>query len=283
MRASGSKAKVCMEVWLQTFKERLEKAGIKVWLMRKYVDDVIVVCSMARRGDRVLGDGTIGRTCESLGEDRRSKVSRPQVTLNLLEAIANKVLPFLKFTGEAAEGDQGIPVLDTRMWFGPSASEGELFQTPEGLAAPGTREEPRNEVRYQFFKKPMASPISILQRSAMMEGCKVATASAEFRRRWKNSSESTSREVFEKITRDYVNDLLGMGYHRDWVEKVLLGATKGYCRVLFNCKQNQTERNRSSASSQLSRRYKKIKGAANWFQKMKPEEDEGLIRLENQP
>ena len=96
---------------------------------------------MARRGDRVLEDGKIGRTCESLGEDRRSKISRPQVTLKLLETMANKVLAFLKFTGEAAEGNQGIPVLDTRMWFGPSVSEGQFFKTPEGLTAPGFKAE----------------------------------------------------------------------------------------------------------------------------------------------
>ena len=34
---------------------------------------------------------------------------------------------------------------------------------------------------------------------------------------------------------------------------------------------------------EVARRYKKVKGAANWFQRMKPEEDEGQIRLENQP
>ena len=104
-----------MEVWLQEFRQKLEKACLEVHLLKKYVDDVIIVCSMAKRGDRVSKEGQIVREMETLGEDIRKGVSKQQNTLRILEEVTNRILPFLKFTGEAAEGDKGIPVLDTTM------------------------------------------------------------------------------------------------------------------------------------------------------------------------
>ena len=94
LRASGSIAKVCMEVWLQEFRLKLEKAGLEVHLLKKYVDDVIIVCSMAKRGDRVSKEGQIGREMESLGEDIRNGVSKQQNTLRILEEVGNRILPF---------------------------------------------------------------------------------------------------------------------------------------------------------------------------------------------
>ena len=135
--------------------------------------------------------------------------------MNILEEVANRILPFLKFTGEAAEGDRRIPVLDTTMWFGKEIRNGQFFKTSEGYTAPGLDPEtgsPTCQVMYAFYKKPMASPFGILKRSAMMEGTKVATASAEFRRRWKNTSPGCSKSDFEKITRGYVDCLYGSGY-----------------------------------------------------------------------
>ena len=61
---------------------------------------------------------------------------------------------------------------------------------------------------YEFYKKSMASRIGILQRSAVTENMKVATASAEFKRRWRNSSEHLSKEIMTKITQSYAEDLL---------------------------------------------------------------------------
>ena len=117
LRASSSIAKLCMEIWLGEFRRKLEQAGVKVWLLRKFLDNVIFVCSMMR-GDRILEDGVIARTPETLEDHIRNGNSKEQNTLKVLEKVAPSILPFLDFTGEAAVGNQGIPVLDTKMWYG---------------------------------------------------------------------------------------------------------------------------------------------------------------------
>ena len=45
LRASGVVAKVVMELWIREMKQRMENEGFEVFLKKKYVDDVLVVCS----------------------------------------------------------------------------------------------------------------------------------------------------------------------------------------------------------------------------------------------
>ena len=196
-------------------------------IARKYVDDVLIVCSMAKPGERWV-NGEIVRECEAFSIDKRTKRHRADITLDILKKAANEVLPFLKFTGEAAKGEEGIPCLDTKVWFGPTESTTPLFRGETGLKPPGTQENSRirNRVIYTFYQKPMATKVNMLKRSAVMEGIKVSPVSAEYRRRWKNMSLQVSSQEFEKVTQEYMNDLAGMGYDFEWRCKVLLSAIK---------------------------------------------------------
>ena len=120
----------------------------------------------------------------------------------------------------------------------------------------------------------MASRIGILRRSGIMEGTKVSTASAEFIRRWKNTTIFCSREIFEKITREYAEDLRGMRYEEEWVARVLMAAIKGYCKILDKAKNGMVRRNRSGKSTRTQRRFKKLVGPSSWFQRKPQEESE---------
>ena len=55
-------------------------------------------------------------------------------------------------------------------------------------------------IRYCFHKKPRANKLRILKRSAIQEGTKVATATAEFLRRWKLTSLHAPKSEFEAVT-----------------------------------------------------------------------------------
>ena len=277
LKASGSVAKIAMEIWLREYRKRLEKAGFKVWLLQKYVDDVVIVCSMAKRGHRLV-NGILERDCDTFSEDSRNLRRVEDITLDILQQIANQIFPFLKFTGETSYGELSIPVLDTELWFGEKRFSGPIFQTGEGYCAPGRTQEPGEHVMgllYKFYKKPMASRIGILRRSCMMEGTKVSTVCAELKRRWKNTSEWCSREDFEKVTKLYLDDLEGMGYSQEWQQKVLTSAIKGYCKILYKVQSGLCRRNRSGASSWLTRRHKRLVGQATWFKSKERENEKG--------
>ena len=116
----------------------------------------------------------------------------------------------------------------------------------------------QKQINYLFFKKPMATRLGTMRRAAVSENTKVATAVAEFQRRWKNCSEGTPKEVMFEISRDYADDLLGMGYPREWIEKILDKALTGYERVLRKVSLEETRRNRLGDDTKTSRRFKKL-------------------------
>ena len=65
------------------------------------------------------------------------------------------------------------------------------------------------------------------------------------------------------------------GYSLEWTERILLGAIKGYARVLSTCSQEDLPRNRPGWRSKVGRRYKKIMGPAEWFKQQKGEDNVG--------
>ena len=83
----------------------------------------------------------------------------------------------------------------------------------------------------------------MLARSAIAEGTKVATASAEIQRRLKRTSTYLGTGTHETILRKYMDDLAAMGFPHQWRKKVLTGAMKGYRRILFREAQGTTTRN----------------------------------------
>ena len=71
--------------------------------MSKYFDDVLSVTSTLERGAKCQIDGIeAGRT-------------KQEITYNVLKSSSNDTTPFLRFTGEVATDERGIPVLDTRI------------------------------------------------------------------------------------------------------------------------------------------------------------------------
>ena len=62
----------------------------------------------------------------------------------------------------------------------------------------------------------MTNPLGILKRSAVSEGTKASTASSEVMRRLKMFSQHAKREDVEECLREYMDNLLGMGYNLEW-------------------------------------------------------------------
>ena len=50
LRATGSCAKVVMDDWMAKFRKKLEENGVEVFLLTKYVDDVLVIARNVQWG-----------------------------------------------------------------------------------------------------------------------------------------------------------------------------------------------------------------------------------------
>ena len=116
----------------------------------------------------------------------------------------------------------------------------------------------------------------------MPEGVKVATASAELRRRWSNSSDNLPREIMTEITKEYIGDLKGMGYMEEWVKNVLDGALKGYERLLEKVEREETHRHKLSGEADTQRRHRRLFLSSTWYKKRPKSEEQKRERVQNQ-
>ena len=266
LRATGSCAKLVMDNWLEAFKRKLEENNVKIYLLRKYVDDVMIVTRNFELGS--YWNGTKVKWNRWIKErHKKSGISRSKLTLDIYKQMANSIHSFLKFTGEVSDSSEPIPCLDTQCWVG-KASE-KIQKWYDGQDAPETQrsEEGGHTILYKFYKKPMASKMGMLGRSAQPEQMKVTTAVEELLRRWRNTSMFIAAEEVEEITKSYMDDLTGMGYSLKWRLNVVRSALVGYERKL----KSGENRHRSGASSRKSRRVKKLVGQRIWFTKGRKE------------
>ena len=104
VRASGTVAKVAMEKWIQALEAALVEGGLKVHLLLKYVDDILVVMETVELGARWI-DKRLVYSEEVLEEDRREGRTRKEVTWRILKEVANSV-SYLNFNGEYSDAEE---------------------------------------------------------------------------------------------------------------------------------------------------------------------------------
>ena len=259
LKATGSVAKVAMEDWIGRLHSLLLEQGAKVYLLTKYVDDVLGIVNCVERGTRWKG-GSLTHTEEDEAEDLRQGRSRQEVTLEVLKGMANTLTPFLKFTGEVAMPGSPIPVLDTLVWYGEKEGGRSWYQ--------GGRTHGSNKgrcIQYAFYAKTMTNPLGILRRSALSEGTKVSTACAEILRRLKNFSVHADKDKVEDALITYMDNLIGMGYREEWRMKVIKSTLLGYERILTKVDRGESVRNREGSSTRTTRSWKRLMGPNTWF------------------
>ena len=57
--ATGSLSRVTMDMWIQEFRRKVESAGAKIWLLKKYVDDVLVLVDNLKPGTRLENNALV--------------------------------------------------------------------------------------------------------------------------------------------------------------------------------------------------------------------------------
>ena len=91
LRASGSLSRITMDFWVVNFKAKLDLLGIKLKMLKKYVDDVLVIAHNLPLGTRLNGDVL---TClpEHIKEDEDNKTTPEELTMKILNQVANEEL-----------------------------------------------------------------------------------------------------------------------------------------------------------------------------------------------
>ena len=92
--------------------------------------------------------------------------------------------------------------------------------------------------------------------NAAPEGQKIATATQEVIRRFKNTSRDLPAEEIETILKDYMDELIWGGYDANFRVKILSAAITGYIRMWNDQREGKGYINRPEAASRTTRRWK---------------------------
>ena len=89
----------------------MNKAGLPAYLMRKYVDDILIVTEKLELGARWKQGRLVYEEADVVNDSELRK-TQEEVTYEVLRTMANTVFNCLEFTGEYAVGHNPILCLD---------------------------------------------------------------------------------------------------------------------------------------------------------------------------
>ena len=153
LRGTCAIARVVMQLFDVRWKNKLSKAGLTVWLIARYMDDIRCLLPPIRAGWRWVAGGM--QYCKKW-ELEDTKLSSTEVTRRALGASMNEVTQYLSFTTEVGEEFEGgwLPTLDTSL----KVTE-------------------NNKVAFKFFEKETTSNRTVQANTAMGENAKIKIVS----------------------------------------------------------------------------------------------------------
>ena len=130
-------------------------------------------------------------------------------TFQLLADLANTWEPKIQMTFEVPSltGNGRLPVLDL-----------EIFVV-------------NNRVEFSFYKKPIASPFTIMFKSALSKQTKRNSLFQEGLRRLRNCSEGIGWDEKASVLTDYMNCLKWSGYDHEYRVSILTGVLERYDQI----------------------------------------------------
>ena len=242
---------IVMDHWLLLFASKLDKAGVVLRALLKYVDDVNVVCSVIRRGTRWRGEQLVWNR-EWEVEDTGRGTSDGVRTLELIREAADTILPWLQFTLDHPDLHPSVkvPMLDVRVWIDHGAE----------------MDPPRADIlKWEFYEKPLASSKVLRASTAYAWRSKMVTLNMETFRRHRNTSCQVPRSRRVWILMQYVIKLRSSGYGPKTVSNILQEGSRHYYRKLRTDLEGGPELNRRVDSSQLESRRSKLGASEVWF------------------
>ncbi|KAJ7389597.1 hypothetical protein OS493_030283 [Desmophyllum pertusum] len=133
-------AQLFMVWWDRQFMKRVAENGLKVWVYKRYVDDIDVIMNAPRAGLRFV-----------------------ESECKLVQSIGNSIHPSIELEVDypSEHGDGKLPILDLKVWV-----EKRRRETGSG------QEHDVNVVLHEFYSKDIASTSVVNARSALPWSCK---------------------------------------------------------------------------------------------------------------
>jgi hypothetical protein len=173
LEATQGIARNVMIEWDKLMRKTLRMLRVKTMMYKRYVDDIDTAVVPQQAGTEYI-DGELVVTEERLAEDKDVPIDVR--TGRLLREIANEVMkPMIKLVEDVPTNHESkkIPILDLEVWV-------ERVQHKDLDVRP--------VIKHRFYKKPMASDVTLNAKSAYPLSATRATLTEETLRRLRNNS-----------------------------------------------------------------------------------------------
>ena len=106
-----------MDHWIRGFIHAIVKAGVKLYSIMKYVDDVNLVMAVLDLGTRWVDDSLVHDE-EWEEQDRAAGRTKEDVTMVAMRVAADSIIPWLQFTMDEPDQHEHktVPMLDLCVW-----------------------------------------------------------------------------------------------------------------------------------------------------------------------
>ena len=177
-------------------------------------------------------------------------------TMREVRKMSDSVLPFIKFKEEVASEckDGKLPMLDFQVWK-------EVVDDEEKEGAKKTN------VMFEFYEKPVASKLVVMEKSALPHRVKITTLTQEIIRRMKNTCRRLGKQRRAEIITKFMKKMKRSGYSAKVRRNVALAGLKGYLNMVKTEESGGRKVNRPRWEGATTRRYKKLGAKSNWFRK----------------
>jgi hypothetical protein len=253
LEATQAIARLVMMKWDKLAKALYEKLEMKMMMYQRYVDDVDCGIVPKPEGTCYI-DGELIVTEERKKEDE--EMTRDARTGRLMREIANTIMPMIKMVEDVPSNHatKRIPILDLEVW----------IEREDG--GEGRPNKPR--VKHRFFKKPMASEVTLNARSAYPIAGTRATITEETLRRLRNCSPEDKWEDKGRFLSKWAVALKRGGHSEKFRIELIEKAVRRYDKELTEHKARRKDLYRSREERE---RQMMEKGGKNrkdtWFRK----------------
>ena len=243
---SSHLAKVYMLDWCLIFQDLLERATVnlpdfEVYTHALYVDDNNFATEELPPGAR-LKDGVLEIVEDEVEGDL--EVEGDRRTAGLIQELANSICPSIQMTVDfpSSHISGWMPILDVEV-----------------------RMREDKTVDWRHYRKPMASPFTILNDSAMPGKVKRLTLVQEGIRVLRNTRPSLHPEMKVGLLEDLAQRMRRSGYPEDYRRSVLEAAVGGYEGQVAAAERGEKPLYRPRGWQEATRRKKKVLSKASWY------------------
>ena len=209
LQLTGAIARAFMLWWDKKLMERLREATRKVrWecqMYLRYVDDGNIVCTPFPPGSKIEGDSVVVQGRDGISAENGERPADKR-TAEIVKIIANSLCEFIQVEIDYPSAHEAVrmPILDLEVAV------------------------VRGKVVYRHYRKRMANPVMIHQRSAMPQKVKRACLTNEVLRMMRNISSDEGEEVRKFFLSDFAHRMRMSGYPEQFRREIIVAGVRGY-------------------------------------------------------